>query len=96
MLRIDASVLDYAIIAIYFVVVLGIGFGAKRLLKTDLDFFLSGRSLPAWITGLAFIAANLGALEVLGMAANTRPLVDELEEEDDEVTGAEPEARAQP
>jgi SSS family solute:Na+ symporter len=47
MLRIDASVLDYAIIAIYFVVVLGIGFGAKRLLKTDLDFFLSGRSLPA-------------------------------------------------
>jgi Na+(H+)/acetate symporter ActP len=51
-------------------VVLGIGFGAKRLLKTDLDFFLSGRSLPAWITGLAFIAANLGALEVLGMAAN--------------------------
>ncbi len=70
MLRIDASVLDYSIIAIYFVVVLGIGFGAKRLLKTDLDFFLSGRSLPAWITGLAFIAANLGALEVLGMAAN--------------------------
>jgi solute:Na+ symporter, SSS family len=70
MLRIDASVLDYSIIGIYFVVVLGIGFGAKRLLKTDLDFFLSGRSLPAWITGLAFIAANLGALEVLGMAAN--------------------------
>jgi Na+/proline symporter len=65
-------VLDYAIIAIYFVVVLGIGFGAKRLLKTDLDFFLSGRSLPAWITGLAFIAANLGALEVLGMAATAR------------------------
>jgi SSS family solute:Na+ symporter len=38
--------------------------------STDLDFFLSGRSLPAWITGLAFIAANLGALEILGMAAN--------------------------
>jgi len=51
-LWIDAGVLDYAIIAIRFVVVLGIGFGAKRLLKTDLDFFLSGRSLPAWITGL--------------------------------------------
>lgn len=63
MLRIDASVLDYAIIAIYFVVVLGIGFGAKRLLKTDLDFFLSGRSLPAWITGLAlgFTADEPGA-----------------------------------
>ncbi len=70
MLRIDASALDYAIIAIYFVVVLGIGFAARRLVKTDLDFFLSGRSLPAWITGLAFIAANLGALEILGMAAN--------------------------
>ncbi len=70
MLRIDASALDYTIIGIYFAVVLGIGFAAKRLVKTDLDFFLSGRSLPAWITGLAFIAANLGALEILGMAAN--------------------------
>ncbi|HEX6744929.1 MAG TPA: hypothetical protein VF087_11950, partial [Solirubrobacteraceae bacterium] len=39
-------------------------------MKTDIDFFLSGRSLPAWITGLAFVAANLGALEILGMAAN--------------------------
>ena len=56
--------------AIYFVVVLGIGFAARRYVKTSLDFFLSGRSLPAWITGLAFVAANLGALEILGMAAN--------------------------
>jgi solute:Na+ symporter, SSS family len=39
-------------------------------MSTGLDFFLSGRSLPAWITGLAFIAANLGALEILGLAAN--------------------------
>jgi SSS family solute:Na+ symporter len=68
--RIDANALDYAIIVFYFVVVLGIGFAARRLIKNDVDFFLSGRSLPAWITGLAFIAANLGALEVLGMAAN--------------------------
>jgi SSS family solute:Na+ symporter len=68
--RIDANALDYGIIAVYFVVVLGIGFAARRLIKNDVDFFLSGRSLPAWITGLAFIAANLGALEVLGMAAN--------------------------
>ena len=51
-------------------VVLGIGFVARLAIKTDLDFFLSGRSLPAWITGLAFIAANLGALEILGQAAN--------------------------
>jgi SSS family solute:Na+ symporter len=70
MLRLDASALDYAILAIYFLVVLGIGAVARLTIKTDLDFFLSGRSLPAWITGLAFIAANLGALEILGMAAN--------------------------
>ena len=66
----DASALDYTIIGIYFVTVLGVGFLARRLVKSDLDFFLSGRALPAWITGLAFIAANLGALEILGMAAN--------------------------
>src|SRR2546421_9060736 len=70
MLRLDVSALDYSILAIYFLVVLGIGVVARMSVKTDLDFFLSGRSLPAWITGLAFIAANLGALEILGMAAN--------------------------
>ena len=70
MLRLDASALDYTILAIYFAVVLGIGAVARLSVKTDLDFFLSGRSLPAWVTGLAFVAANLGALEILGMAAN--------------------------
>ena len=70
MVRLDTNAVDYAIIFVYFVVVLGIGFGAKRYIKTSLDYFLSGRSLPAWITGLAFISANLGALEILGMAAN--------------------------
>ena len=69
-LRLDTNIADYLILAIYFVVVLGIGFLAKRYIKTSLDYFLSGRSLPAWITGLAFISANLGALEILGMAAN--------------------------
>ena len=69
-LRLDTNLVDYAILVIYFVAVLGIGFLAKRLIKTSLDYFLSGRSLPAWITGLAFISANLGALEILGMAAN--------------------------
>src|SRR5947209_8793507 len=64
------SPLDYAILAVYFLVVLGIGAVAKLTIKTDVDYFLSGRSLPAWITGLAFMAANLGALEILGMAAN--------------------------
>ncbi len=70
MLRLHPSTVDYVIIAIYFAVVLGIGFVARLSIKTDLDFFLSGRSLPAWITGLAFIAANLGALEILGQSAN--------------------------
>ncbi|HKG63430.1 MAG TPA: sodium:solute symporter family protein [Solirubrobacteraceae bacterium] len=69
-LRLDTNFVDYAILAIYFVAVLGIGFAARRYIKTSLDYFLSGRSLPAWITGLAFISANLGALEILGMAAN--------------------------
>jgi SSS family solute:Na+ symporter len=67
---IHASTLDYTILAVYFLVVLGIGAVAKLTIKTDIDYFLSGRSLPAWITGLAFMAANLGALEILGMAAN--------------------------
>src|SRR5947209_5990896 len=70
MLRLHPATVDYIIIAIYFVVVLGIGFVAKLSIKTDLDSFLSGRSLPAWITGLAFMAANLGALEILGQSAN--------------------------
>ncbi|MGI5369447.1 sodium:solute symporter family protein [Streptomyces iakyrus] len=70
-LRLPTNWLDYTILGIYFVVVLGIGFAARRSVKTSLDFFLSGRSLPAWVTGLAFIAANLGATEILGMAANS-------------------------
>jgi solute:Na+ symporter, SSS family len=69
-LRLDVNGVDYAILAIYFIVVLGIGFAARRSVSTSLDFFLSGRSLPAWVTGLAFISANLGAIELLGMAAN--------------------------
>ncbi|NLU69993.1 sodium:solute symporter family protein [Streptomyces sp. HNM0574] len=69
-LRLPTNGLDYTILGIYFVVVLGIGFAARKSVKTSLDFFLSGRSLPAWITGLAFVAANLGATEILGMAAN--------------------------
>jgi SSS family solute:Na+ symporter len=68
--RLDTDFIDYAILITYFMVVLGVGFAAKRYIRTSLDYFLSGRSLPAWITGLAFISANLGATEVLGMAAN--------------------------
>ncbi len=69
-LRLSLSPIDYLILASYFAVVLGIAFAAKRSVNTSLDFFLSGRSLPAWVTGLAFVSANLGATEILGMAAN--------------------------
>src|SRR5256885_1068597 len=69
-LRLDATAIDYVIIALYFVFVLGIGYLARRAVSSSLDFFLSGRSLPAWVTGLAFISANLGAIEIMGMSAN--------------------------
>src|SRR5437868_597272 len=62
--------IDYAIMAAYFVAVLGVGFTLKRFTTTSTDFFLSGRSLPPWVTGLAFISANLGAQEVIGMGAS--------------------------
>src|ERR1700749_105696 len=62
--------IDYAVMVVYFVFVLGIGFALKRFMRTSTDFFLSGRAIPAWITGLAFISANLGAQEVSGMAAS--------------------------
>ncbi|MCW2540523.1 MAG: putative sodium:solute symporter [Frankiales bacterium] len=70
MLRLDVNVFDYVILAIYFILVVGIGVMARRAIATSEDFLLSGRSLPAWVTGLAFISANLGAIEILGMAAN--------------------------
>jgi SSS family solute:Na+ symporter len=62
--------IDYVVIAIYSAFVLGVGVALKRYMRTSTDFFLSGRRIPAWITGLAFISANLGALEVMGMAAS--------------------------
>jgi len=68
--RLDAAPVDYALLALYFVLVLGIGVLARRQVSTSLDFFLSGRSMPAWVTGLAFVSANLGAIEVMGMSAN--------------------------
>ncbi|MGH3347881.1 MAG: sodium:solute symporter family protein [Nocardioides sp.] len=67
---IDADVVDYAILVVYFGFVLGIGLLARRHVSDSVDFFLSGRSLPAWVTGLAFISANLGAVEIMGMSAS--------------------------
>jgi SSS family solute:Na+ symporter len=66
----NAGWIDYVFVLIYFVFVIGIGWMLKSRAKTGEDFFLSGRSIPSWITSLAFLSANLGALEVLGMAAN--------------------------
>ena len=66
----DMQAVDYLLLVIYFAFVLGIGWLVRRSVKSSYDFFLSGRSLPAWIAGLAFISANLGAIEILGFAAN--------------------------
>ncbi len=62
--------IDLAILVIYFAFVLGIGVVLKRHMRTSTDFFLSGRLIPAWVAGLAFLSANLGAQEVIGMAAS--------------------------
>ena len=70
MLRLHVNPFDYTILGIYFALVVTIGVMARRAIATSEDFLLSGRSLPAWVTGLAFISANLGAIEILGMAAN--------------------------
>ena len=70
MQHIQLGTIDYTILIIYFVFVLGIGWALRRVIRSSEDFFLSGRSIPAWIAGLAFISANLGAQEVIGMAAS--------------------------
>ena len=62
--------IDWVIMGVYFVFVLGIGAALKRYTRTSTDFFLAGRSIPAWVCGLAFLSANLGAQEVIGMAAS--------------------------
>ncbi|GAA4669984.1 sodium:solute symporter family protein [Nocardioides nanhaiensis] len=67
---IDAGAVDYLIVGLYFAVVLGIGLVARRQVSDSVDFFLSGRALPAWVTGLAFVSANLGAVEIMGMSAS--------------------------
>jgi len=64
------ALVDYFILSIYFVFVLGIGWLVRRKVSTSEDFLTSGRSVPVWITSLAFIAANLGAQEVIGMCAS--------------------------
>jgi SSS family solute:Na+ symporter len=66
---ISLSPADLLIIVIYFAMVLGIGLYLRRYAKTSKDFFLAGREMSAWVAGLSFLSANLGALELMGWAA---------------------------
>ena len=61
---------DYLVIAVYFGFVLGVGWLVRRTVRTSKDFFEAGRRTPAWVAGLAFVSANLGAQEVIGMGAS--------------------------
>ena len=67
---IHLTFVDYTILGVYFIFVIGIGAWLKRSMKGSKEFFTSGRSIPAWVTGLAFLSANLGAQEVIGMGAS--------------------------
>ena len=67
---IDARWYDYFPIVVYFAFVIGVGFMARRKAASSDEFLTSGRSLPAWVTGIAFVSANLGAVEIMGMSAN--------------------------
>ncbi len=69
-LRLNATLFDYSFVAVYIFFVIAIGIITRRKVLTSEDYFLSGRSLPAWICALAFLSANIGATELIGMAAN--------------------------
>ncbi len=71
MTTIGLTFADWLIIAIYFAFVIGIGLYLKKFTKNEKDFFLAGRRKSSWVAGLAFLSANLGALELLGMTGNT-------------------------
>lgn len=68
---ISLSFSDLLIIVVYFVTVLGIGIYLRRYANTSNDFFMAGREMTAWVAGLSFLSANLGALELMGWAAST-------------------------
>ena len=67
---VNLAAIDYVVMAVYFAAVLGVGWALRRKMTTSGEFLIAGRSLPAWVTGLAFISANLGAQEVIGMGAS--------------------------
>ena len=64
------SALDWMLLFVYFAFVIGVGVALKRYTRTSTDFFQAGRALPAWVCGLAFLSANLGAQEIIGMGAS--------------------------
>jgi solute:Na+ symporter, SSS family len=64
------ALIDWIVMATYLAFVLGTGLALKRYMRTSADYFLSARSIPGWVAGLAFLSANLGAQEVIGMAAS--------------------------
>jgi len=70
MFQIQLHPIDYVILVVYFTFVIGIGWFLRRYMKTSTDFLLAGHAIPAWVAGLAFLSANLGAQEVMGMAAS--------------------------
>ena len=67
---VSLGAVDIIVVALYFLMVLGIGFYLKSFTKTGEDFFLAGRDMTAWIAGLSFVAANLGSLELMGWAGS--------------------------
>src|SRR6202008_2630059 len=67
---VNLSVVDVAIIVLYFVIVLAIGFYLKSRADSSEDFFMAGREMTAWVAGLSFLSANLGALELMGWAGS--------------------------
>jgi SSS family solute:Na+ symporter len=64
------SALDIAVIAIYFGMVVWIGFYLKGKSNTSEEFFMAGREMTAWIAGLSFVSANMGSLELMGWAGS--------------------------
>src|SRR5512146_3197487 len=71
MVTLGLSPVDWLVIAVYFIFIIGLGFYLKRFTKNQEDFFMAGRKNSSWVAGLAFLSANLGALELLGMTGNT-------------------------
>lgn len=69
-IKFDLGWVDYTIMGVYFIFVLGIGWALRKYMKNASAFLEAGRSIPAWVAGLAFISTNLGALEVMGMTGS--------------------------